>query len=83
MLRITDLLMTSLMVQRLRLCAPNAGAVGSGSIPGQRTRILHACCMAQPKNKNKDMKTLEKKSCILMAIGKRSLKVVCCFSALL
>ena len=31
---------TSLVVQWLRLCTPNAG--GLGSIPGQRTKIPHA-----------------------------------------
>ena len=37
---------TSLVVQRLRLCASTAE--GEGLIPGQGTKILHAM---QPKNK--------------------------------
>ena len=32
----------SLVVQWLRLCASTAG--GAGSIPGLRTKILHATC---------------------------------------
>ena len=31
------------MVQWLRLCAPNAG--GMGSMPGQGTNVLHAVCV--------------------------------------
>ena len=38
---------TSLAVQWLRLHASTAG--GMGSIPGERTRILHACHTAKKK----------------------------------
>ena len=38
---------TSLVVQWLRIRASNTG--GTGSIPGQGTRILHACHMAKKK----------------------------------
>ena len=31
---------TSMVIQRLRLCTSSAG--GSGSIPGQETKILHS-----------------------------------------
>ena len=41
-------LWTSLVVQWLSLCAPTAG--GTGSIPGQGTKIP-TCCMEQPKRK--------------------------------
>ena len=41
---------TSLVVQWLRLCAPNAG--GTGSIPGQGTKIPHAT-RHSPKEKKK------------------------------
>ena len=44
---------TGLMVQRLRLCAPNAG--GLGSIPGQGTRIPHAA--------TKDLHAVTKTQC--------------------
>ena len=40
---------TSLAVQWLRLCSPNAG--GTGSISGQGTKIDPPCCIAGPKNK--------------------------------
>ena len=40
---------TSLVVQWLRLCAPNAG--GTGSTPGQGTKILHASRPSQKKKK--------------------------------
>ena len=36
---------TSLMVQWLRLCAPNLG--GTGSIPGQEIKIPHAAWHGQ------------------------------------
>ena len=39
----------SLAVQWLRLCAPSAG--GTGSIPGQGTKIPHATQCAQRKKK--------------------------------
>ena len=39
---------TSLAVQWLRLCAPNAG--GTGSIPGRGTKIPHAAWCSQNKN---------------------------------
>ena len=42
---------TSLAVQWLRLCTPNAG--GMGSIPGPRTKILHAAGHGQQKKKKK------------------------------
>ena len=42
---------TSLVVQRLRLCASTAG--GLGSIPGRGTRILHAAQSSQKVNINK------------------------------
>ena len=41
----------SLVVQLLRLCAPNAG--GMGSIPGQGTKIPHAARRGQKKKINK------------------------------
>ena len=44
---------TSLGVQRLRLCASNAG--DAGSIPGQGTKIPHAVWCGQ-KKKKKDVK---------------------------
>ena len=40
---------TSLAVQRLRLCTPNAGS--TGSIPGQGTKIPHAAWRSQNKKK--------------------------------
>ena len=40
---------TSLVVQWLRLCAPNAG--GMGSIPGLGTKIPHAVWCSQKKEK--------------------------------
>ena len=40
---------TSLVVQWLRLCAPNAGGVGS--IPGKGTKIPHATQHGQKINK--------------------------------
>ena len=40
---------TSLVVQWLRLCAPNAG--GTGSIPGQGTEIPHAAECGQKTQK--------------------------------
>ena len=39
---------TSLAVQWLRLCASTAG--GTGSIPGQRAKILHAVQCGQKNN---------------------------------
>ena len=45
---------TSLVVQWLRLRASTAG--GTGSIPGQGTRILHATCLGHKKKKKKDKK---------------------------
>ena len=46
-------------VQWLRLCAPNAG--GMGSIPGRGTKILHSAARATPtlpqKKKEKEMAT--------------------------
>ena len=45
---------TSLAVQWLRLCAPNAG--GMGSIPGQGTKVRHA-----PQHSQKEKR---KKKCI-------------------
>ena len=42
---------TSLAVQWLRLCTPNAG--GMGSIPGQRTKIPHAMQHSARKKKKK------------------------------
>ena len=44
---------TSLVVQWLRLCAPNAGDMGS--IPGQGTKIPHAC-RARKKKKRQTKK---------------------------
>ena len=40
---------TSLVVQRLRLCASPAG--GAGAIPGQRTKILHVSQCGQKGKK--------------------------------
>ena len=40
------------MVQWLRLCAPKAG--GMGSIPGWRTKILHAAWCNQKKERKKN-----------------------------
>ena len=37
---VSKIVVTSPAVQRLRLCASSEGGVGS--IPGQRTKILHA-----------------------------------------
>ena len=45
----------SLVVQRLRLQASNAGGVGS--IPGQGTKILHAVQCGQIKKNNNNKKT--------------------------
>ena len=42
---------TSLVVQWLRLCASNAGDMGS--IPGQGTKIPHACRARKKKKKDK------------------------------
>ena len=42
---------TLVMVQWLRLCTSNAG--GTGSIPGQGTRIPHGSAKKQKQNKNK------------------------------
>ena len=42
---------TSLVVQWLRLCAPNAG--GMGLVPGWGTKILHATQLGQKKKKAK------------------------------
>ena len=53
----------------IKTLCPSARAMNSGSTPGQRTKILHACCMAQPQNKHKDMKTLKKK--IMYSYGNR------------
>ena len=44
---------TSLVVQWLRLCAPNAG--GMGSIPGQGTRILYTSPRGQKKKREREM----------------------------
>lgn len=49
---------TSLAVQWLRLCAPNAGDMGS--IPGWRTKIPHYCT-AWPKRKKKEREKKKKK----------------------
>ena len=46
---------TSLAVQWLRLCAPNAGV--EGSIPGPGTKILHAARCSQKKKKEKKKTT--------------------------
>ena len=44
---------TSLVVQWLRLCASNAR--GTGSIPGQGTKILHAVQGSQRGGKNSEL----------------------------
>ena len=44
---------TSLVVQRLRLCAPNADA--TGSVLGQGTKIAHAECLGQKQTNKQDM----------------------------
>ena len=44
-------LVTSLLVQGLRLCAPTAG--GSGLIPGQGTKIHNTSQMQKKKKKKK------------------------------
>ena len=41
---------TSLVVQWLRLCAPNAG--GPGSVLGQGTKISHAECLGQKQTRH-------------------------------
>ena len=51
---------TSLVVQWLRLCAPNAG--GPGSIPGQGTRShMHAASKSSHATTNKPHAATEKK----------------------
>ena len=49
MIKKLPILETSLEVARLRLCAPNAGGVGS--IPGRGTKILYATWRGQKKKK--------------------------------